>query len=235
MDTEQGVNLSGELEFQIMTALQTVFDRLGWLGVAGVMAFENATGILPSEIVLGLAGWMLLAAHDAPPAGIFIGGLYAALGSTAGASVTYWLARIGGRPVVDRLARGLRVDPRHIGRAESLFHGWGPGLVLMGRLLPGVRTWITIPAGLAGMPYLLFFCLTLTGSYLWCTLLIAVGYILGHEWGVIGELVQQATPWTVAVLLVLGVMVWLVRRGVRLRLSAGAPRLTGDEAESTGD
>lgn len=54
-----------------------MFDRLGCLGVAGVMALGNATSILPSEIVLGLTGWILLAAHDAPPAGIFIGGLYA--------------------------------------------------------------------------------------------------------------------------------------------------------------
>lgn len=223
-----------ELEFQVIAALQTVFDRLGWLGVAGMMAFENATGILPSEIVLGLAGWMLLAAHDAPPAGIFIGGLYAALGSTAGASVTYWLARIGGRPVMDRLARGFRVDPRHIRRAETLFQGWGPGLVLLGRVLPGVRTWITIPAGLAGMSFPLFFCLTLTGSYLWCMLLIAVGYTLGHEWGVIRELVQRATPWAIAALVVLGVLGWLVRRVVLRRQRASARRLAADEAGSTG-
>jgi membrane protein DedA with SNARE-associated domain len=226
--------LIAELELQVVAALQIVFDRLGWLGVAGAMAFENATGILPSELVLGLAGWMLLAAHDAPPAGIFIGGLYAALGSAAGASATYWLARIGGRPVMDRLMRVFLVDPRHIRRAETLFQGWGPGLVLLGRLLPGVRTWITIPAGLAGMSFALFFCLTLMGSYLWCTLLIALGYALGHEWGVIRALVQRATPWTIAALVVLGVLAWLVRRMVLRRLRASAPGLTADEVGSNG-
>lgn len=224
----------GELEFQIIAAVQTVFDRLGWWGVAGLMAFENATGILSSEIILGLAGWMLLAAHDAPPAGIFIGGLYAALGSTAGASVTYWLARIGGRPVMDRLVRGFRVDPRHITRAEALFQRWGPGLVLVGRVLPGVRTMITIPAGLARMSFPLFFCLTLMGSYLWCTLLIAVGYTLGHEWGVIRELVQRAAPWTIAVLVVLGILGWLVRRWVLRRRTLSARWLAAEEADSTG-
>lgn len=222
-----------ELEFHIIAALQTVFDSLGWFGVAGVMAFENATGILPSEIVLGLAGWILLAAHDAPAAGIFIGGLYAALGSTAGASAAYWVARIGGRPVMDRLARGLHVDLGHIRRAETLLQGWGPGLVLLGRLLPGVRTWITIPAGLAGMSFPPF-CLTLTGSYLWCTLLIAVGYTLGHEWGLIRELVQRATPWTIAVLVMLGLLAWIVWGVVLRRLPASARRLTAGEADSTG-
>ena len=104
-----------ELEIQIIAALQTMFDRFGWFGVAGLMGFENATGITPSEIILGLAGWLLLAAKDSPFVMVFVGALYAALGSTAGASVTYWLARLGGRPVVDRAAAGcawIRVTSR---------------------------------------------------------------------------------------------------------------------------
>ena len=107
-------------------------------------------------------------------------------------------------------------------------------MVLLGRVVPGVRTWITIPAGLAGMPFPLFFCLTLAGSYLWCTLLIAVGYTLGHEWGVIRELVQRATPWTFAALVVLGVLGWLVRRVVLRRPRASARPMTADEVDSTG-
>lgn len=127
-----------ELETQIIAALQALCDRFGWLGVAGLMAFENATSITPSEIILGLAGWLLLAAKDAGVTMVFVGALYAALGSTAGASVTYWLARLGGRPVADRAARWFRVDPCHITRAEAQVRRWGPGVVLFGRLVPGV-------------------------------------------------------------------------------------------------
>src|SRR5512136_2922167 len=97
--------------------LQFIFDRFGWWGVAGMMAFENATTITPSEVILGLAGWMLLAAHGTPVTMIFAGGLYATLGSVVGSSFTYWLARLGGRPVVDRVARWFRIDPHHITRA----------------------------------------------------------------------------------------------------------------------
>lgn len=104
----------------------------------------------------------------------------------------------------------------------------------MGRLLPGVRTWITSPARLAGMPFPLFFGLTLIGSYLWCTLLIAVGYTLGHEWGLIRELVQRATPRTIAVLVMLGLLAWVVWRVVLRRLPASARRLTAHEADPTG-
>lgn len=217
-----------QVELHIIAGLQALFDRLGWLGVAGVMAFENATGILPSEIVLGLAGWMLLAAHSEPPAAILIGGLFAALGSAAGASLTYWLARLGGRPAVEGLMRRFRLDADPLRRAEGLFRRWGPGLVLVGRMIPGLRTWVTIPAGLAAMPFLPFLVLSLTGSYLWCTLLLAAGYALGHEWKAVGELLSRTTPGAIAVL---GVILWAVWQVRRARLRSRVP---GNSSEPAG-
>ena len=164
-----------------------MFDHFGWFGVAGVMAFENATSITPSEIILGLAGWMLIAAPGAPPALILVGGLCASLGSAAGSSFAYWLVRLGGRPVVDRVARWFRLDPRHLARADAQFHRGGPALVLFGRMLPIVRVVVTIPAGLARMPFRQFFTYTFIGAYVWCTLLIGLGYAVGHEWPLISS------------------------------------------------
>lgn len=88
------------LETIILSAAQTIYDAWGWFGVAVLLAFENATGIMPSEIILGLAGWMLISEHQLPVSMIFVGGLYAAIGSTFGASITYWATRLGGRPLV---------------------------------------------------------------------------------------------------------------------------------------
>jgi len=105
----------------MMAALQSVFDHFGRFGVAGIMAFENATSVTPSEIILALAGWMLIAAPRAPPVLILVGGLYAAFGSAIGSSITYWLVRLGGRPGVDRVANWCRLDPRHLARAEAQF------------------------------------------------------------------------------------------------------------------
>ena len=79
-----------QLEHLIITNLQSLYDHLGWLGVTGLLVFENATGILPSEIILGFAGWMILAAHEAPLYSILVLGVPAAMGSTVGASITYW-------------------------------------------------------------------------------------------------------------------------------------------------
>ncbi len=188
-----------------MANLQAIFDRIGWFGVAGLLVFENATGIIPSEVIMGLAGWMLLAAHNAPFVSVFWGGAIAALASTAGASLTYWAANLGGRLVVERMLRWFRIDAHHVERAEQQFQRWGGGVVLFGRMIPGVRTLINIPAGLARMPYGKFVVYTLIGSYLWCTLLISAGYFLGHEWAKISVLVRQAAPW----LLVVGAAAWL--------------------------
>lgn len=204
-------------ETQILSALQSLYDSWGWFGVATLLIFENATGITPSEIILGLAGWMLIAEHQLPVSMIFIGGLYAAFGSALGASITYWAARIGGRPLVDKLARWARMDPAHITRAENQFQRWGTGLVLVGRVMPGIRTLISIPAGLARMPFLTFFVATFVGAYIWCTLLIGAGYALGHEWTLISQYLKQYFPYLLAGgLTVIAGYVLLTRRLFRL-------------------
>lgn len=187
-----------EIEAVILPAAHTIYETWGWLGVALLLAFENATGITPSEIILGLAGWMLIAEPDVQPSMIFLGGLYAALGSSLGASIAYWVSRLGGRPLVNRFARWVRIHPDHIARVEEQFHRWGIALVLIGRVIPGIRTLISLPAGLAHMPFIPFFLATFVGAYVWCTLLIGAGYVLGHEWSLISSYLQRYLPYLVA-------------------------------------
>jgi membrane protein DedA with SNARE-associated domain len=200
------------LEYWIINTLQALFDQFGWWGIVGMMLFENATGITPSEIILGMAGWFLVSRHDLPLSFIFLGGFYAAIGSVLGASLAYWVARIGGRPIVDKIASWFRVPAHQIYRAEKQFHRWGPGLVFLGRMVPGIRTLISIPAGLARMPFGRFFLATFLGAYAWCTLLIGVGFWLGEEWEQISWLVKQYTLPLVATGLLVAVLLWLFQR-----------------------
>ena len=193
-----------QLEHLIITNLQSIYDHIGWLGVTGLLVFENATGIIPSEIILGLAGWMLLAAHEAPLISIFTWGIVVAFASTAGASITYWASRLGGRPLVNHLLCWFRIESHQAEKVEAQFHKWGMGFVLFGRMIPGVRTLINIPAGLARLPFLRFLIYTFLGAYLWCTLLLGIGYFLGNEWWYISGYVQQAAPW----LLGAGLLTW---------------------------
>lgn len=187
-----------QLEFLILNSLQTLFDQFGWAGVFAVMVLENATGITPSEIILTLAGWMLLSAHNLHPSMILFGGLVAGLGSTVGSSLAYWAARLGGRPLIDRLARFFRLDPSLITVAENQFQRWGSGLVLIGRVIPGVRTLVSLPAGLARMSFPVFFAATFAGTFIWCTLLVGAGYLLGHEWRLISGYLKQFLPFLLA-------------------------------------
>lgn len=181
-------------EQTILSALQIIFDKFGWFGVFGLMIFENATGITPSEIILAFAGWMLIERHGIPPTFIPLGGLYAGVGSAIGASIPYWVARVGGRPLVDRFAKLFHIQLSYIEKIEAQCRKWGAGIVLVGRLIPGVRTLVSIPAGLIRMPFPRFFAATFAGAYIWCTVLIGAGYVLGHEWQLISDYLKDHLP-----------------------------------------
>jgi len=206
-----------QLETLILGALQSIYDQFGWGGVFSMMVFENATGITPSEIVLSLAGWMLIEAHGEHPSLILLGGLYAGLGSAVGASIAYWVARLGGRPVVEKFARWFRIDMKHVENVDGHVRRWGIGLVLFGRMIPGIRTLVSIPAGLARIPFVSFFGATFIGAYIWCSLLIGAGYLLGHEWMLISHYVKAYFPYIVAA--GLGVIVVYVLYTYRSSLS----------------
>ncbi len=152
---------------------------------------------------------MLIERHGIAPNFVLIGGIYAGLGSAVGASIIYWVARIGGRPMVDRFAKLFRLNLSLIAKSEEQMQKWGAGLVLVGRVLPGVRMLVSIPAGLAKIPFPKFFLATFIGAYIWCTLLIGAGYVLGHEWMLVGDYIKQHLPLVLS-LGVLGISAYLV-------------------------
>jgi len=119
---------------------------------------------------------------------VIVMGLLIAVVSVVGEIVTYWIARLGGRPLVERLVkRGwLRVDSRRAQQTEDLFARWGLRLVVFGRIFPGVRTLVSIPAGLTRMNFGLFTGAAFSGAYLWNTLLVGIGYALGFKVTLLG-------------------------------------------------
>ena len=206
-----------QIEATILSSLQFIFDQFGWAGVFGLMIFENATGITPSEIILAFAGWMLIERHGIAPSFILLGGVYAGLGSAIGASITYWVARSGGRPMIDRFAKYFRIDLSLLSRAEEQMQKRGAWLIFAGRVLPGIRMLVSIPAGLARIPFPKFFFATFLGAYIWCTLFIGAGYLLGHEWMLISDYIKKHIPLVMSlVLLAAGVyLAWQFRGRIR--------------------
>jgi membrane protein DedA with SNARE-associated domain len=190
-----------QIEAAILSTLQTIFDQFGWMGVFGLMVLENATGVTPNELILTFAGWMLIERHGIAPGFIFVGGLYAGFGSAVGASIVYWVARRGGLPMIERFAKFFRIDISLLSRSEEQVRKWGAWLVFAGRVLPGIRMLVSIPAGLAGIPFPKFFIATFLGAYVWCTLFIGAGYLLGHEWMLISDYIKTHIPLVVSLAL----------------------------------
>lgn len=119
---------------------------------------------------------------------VVVMGLLIAVASVAGEVATYWAARLGGRPLVEGLMeRGwLRVDSRRAQRTEEMFARWGVRLVIFGRVIPGIRTLVSIPAGLTRMNFGLFAGAAFSGAYVWNTLLVGIGYALGFKVTLLG-------------------------------------------------
>ena len=168
----------------------------GYPGLAGLILAENLFPPLPSELFLPLAGYYVGTGQMQFAAAVAA----ATLGSLLGALVIYALGRVGGRPLLLRYGRFLRVREADIDRAESWFARWDGWVVLGGRLVPGVRSLVSVPAGLARMPLWRFALLTTLGSALWNAALIGAGWALGSNYEAIGDYIGPASTALIALL-----------------------------------
>lgn len=155
-----------------------VLAQAGYLGVALLMLAENLFPPIPSELIMPLAGFVA-ARGDMSLVGVIAAGT---LGSVLGALPWYWAGRKFGPERLKRLAgrhgRWLTVSPGEVDRARKWFDRRGRVGVLLGRLVPAVRTLISVPAGLAAMPMLPFLIYSTIGTLAWTTLLAVAGYWL---------------------------------------------------------
>ncbi len=153
-------------------------DDNGYLALGTLVVAENLFPPIPSEVVLPLAGFYV----GTGVMSFTLALLVATTGSVVGALLLYALGRWGGRPLLLRWGRVVRLDHDRLDRADDWFdeHGWK--VVLFGRLLPGVRSLVSIPAGSSEMPIARFAALTATGSMLWNAALIGAGWALGSNW-----------------------------------------------------
>jgi membrane protein DedA with SNARE-associated domain len=167
---------------QVITALASwvvaVISATGYFGVAFLMAIESACIPLPSEIIMPFAGY-LVSIGKANLLGVATAG---ALGCNVGSTIAYYVAAMGGRPVLERYGKYILISRRELERTDRFFERYGSATVFFGRLLPVVRTFIAFPAGLARMPMLKFQIYTFLGSWPWCFALAYVGYVLGARW-----------------------------------------------------
>jgi membrane protein DedA with SNARE-associated domain len=191
-----------------LAASESAVGAAGWLGLAAVMAVENVFPPIPSEVVLPLAGAQVAGGTLT----YLVAVLAATLGSTAGAAVLYVLGRAGGRPLLQRLGPLLRMDEARLERAEAWFARRGDLLVFVGRLVPGLRSLVSVPAGMARMPLWRFTLLTALGSMAWNAGLIKAGEELADRWAEVSAVVAPASAALLAATATLVPALWLWRR-----------------------
>ncbi|MGQ9553251.1 MAG: DedA family protein [Anaerolineae bacterium] len=197
-------------EEQVVLFLQNLFNTIGWGGVVAAMAIESACIPLPSEVTMPLAGWMLIQAKALSVWNVFWAGLWGAVGCTIGSVITYWLGALGGRPLVEKYGRYVLISRHDIQRADEWFAKYGEYTAFFSRLLPIVRTFISLPAGVARMSFAKFSILSFIGSFLWCVALAAAGYFMGQHWRQVREVMR---PFDIPIAIVLlALFAWYVRR-----------------------
>ena len=182
--------------------------ELGYAGLVVLMAVEHVFPPIPSELVLPLAGFEVGRGNLD-----LVGALVASTaGSVIGASILYLLARRGGRPLVLRLRRLLRVGEEDLDRAERRFRRHSAWMVVLGRMIPGVRSLVSLPPGLLRMPFGRYLALTLAGSLVWNGALIVAGQQLGSRWEEVGGVVGPVAQWVVVAIIPLTIVAVLARR-----------------------
>jgi len=153
-------------------------SAMGYGGVVLLMGIESACIPLPSEIIMPFAGYLVyqgrFTLHGAALAG--------AIGCVAGSIPAYYLGQYGGRPLIERYGKYVLLSHRELDFADRVFQRWGQWVVLAGRLLPIIRTFIAFPAGVSRMPMGKFVVYTFVGSYPWCLALAWAGAKLGEKW-----------------------------------------------------
>jgi membrane protein DedA with SNARE-associated domain len=189
----------------------------GLPGIFLLMALSSACIPVPSEVVMLFAGFVVAdpaqshAHHHLTMTGIVLAGL---VGTMAGSWVAYAAGRGGRLELLERHGSKLHMGPSQIARADRWFARYGEPAVLFGRVIPLVRAFVSLPAGVARMPFWRFTVLSLIGSAPWVLALAFAGYELGGEWTHIREGFQYF-DYGVLALVVLGIAYTVLRRRTR--------------------
>ena len=169
---------------QISQAFLSFIDSWGYLAVAILMAMENACIPVPSELILGFAGY-LVSAERMTFTGAMIAGM---IGGMAGSIFAYVVGATGGRKFVDKYGKYFLIKKSHVDLAQNWFDKYGIRAVFFSRMLPVIRTFISLPAGFAKVKFPPFLFYTFAGSLPWTALILYAGVLLGDNWEYLLEL-----------------------------------------------
>ena len=182
----------------------SVISAMGYVGVMLLMAIESACIPLPSEVIMPFSGYLVYAGQF----NLWLVALAGAIGCNLGSEVAYEIGYYGGRPLVERYGSYILITQNELDWADRFFARLGDLTVLLSRMLPVVRTFIALPAGIARMPRLRFHVYTFVGSFPWCLSLAYLGMKAGENWKYLGKYFHEFDKVIGAVIML--VIIWFV-------------------------
>jgi len=159
-------------------------ENWGYSGVVVLMAMESSIFPVPSEVVIPPAAILAASTGKMSITGVILAGTF---GSWLGSAITYWVAMVVGRPVVEKWGKYFFIPPDKLARAERFMHRYEAGGIFFARLLPVLRHLISIPAGIIRMGFLKFSILTTIGAAIWCSVLAWLGGRVGDRLSAAGK------------------------------------------------
>lgn len=181
-------------------------DSWGYAGIFLLMALEGSFVPIPSEIILPFSGFLVFEGRFS----LFAVALTGALGNIAGTLFTYSIARYLGLPFLHKYGKYFLVSGKDIDAARRLFEKYGTMILFASRLLPGVRGYVPIPAGVARMNIVKFTIYVFAGSLIWSYVLTYVGVIAGENWDILLAYFRKF-DWALAALAAAGIVLWVWR------------------------
>lgn len=196
-----------------MEAFVEGFAKHGYLAVFVLMLLESACIPIPSEVTMLFAGFLASPDHptDAVQLNFVVVALMGVAGNVVGSWLAYWVGLAVGRAPLDRWGRYIFIRSHDVDKAERWWAKHGTAAVFFSRMLPVIRTFISLPAGIERMPFWRFTVYTAAGCVPWVFALTAVGYVLGQNWDTILGSFRVAS-YVIAALVTVAAIVYLIRR-----------------------
>lgn len=202
------------LDGPVRELVTQLYEAVGYLGVAIWVAVESVIIPIPSELILPFAGFLVgegvaIEPLTGEPWSLPLVVLAGTIGATVGGLVAYAIGYWGGRPVILRWGRWLRITAEDLDRTEAFFGRYGNAAAFFGRMIPVVRSLVSFGAGVGRMPILPFTLFTFLGSLPFTFVLVFVGVQLGANWEAVGAVLKQFEYLILAILiLAVGLFLW---------------------------
>ena len=192
---------------QISQSFLTFIDQYGYFAVVILMAMENACIPIPSELILGFAGYLIFA-ERMTFSGAIVAGM---IGGMLGSIFAYLVGSLKGRDFVDKYGKYFFIKKSHVDLAQRWFDKYGIKAVFFSRMLPVVRTFISLPAGFAHVNLKQFLFYTFLGSLPWTALILFAGLKLGENWKELLAIGHEASI-AFIVIFVIVILIWYFKR-----------------------